>query len=71
MWGPREIDLFASDHNHRLPAFYSGYWNVHTWIFKRSISIGKVLIALMIGSLSLLIIEITSERTYVYDVLQR
>lgn len=29
-WGPHEIDWFASDHNHRLPVFYSRYWNVHS-----------------------------------------
>ncbi|CAG2190707.1 unnamed protein product [Mytilus edulis] len=30
LWGPHEIDWFASDHNHRLPVFYSRYWNVHS-----------------------------------------
>ena len=28
--GPHEINWFVSDHNHRLPVFYSRYWNVHS-----------------------------------------
>ena len=28
IWGPHEIDWFASDHNHKSPVFYSRYWNI-------------------------------------------
>jgi hypothetical protein len=28
LWGPHEIDWFANDDNHKLPIFYSRYWNV-------------------------------------------
>lgn len=28
IWGPHEIDWFANDYNHKLPIFYSKYWNV-------------------------------------------
>jgi hypothetical protein len=28
LWGPHEIDWFANDENHKLPVFYSRYWNV-------------------------------------------
>ena len=28
LWCPHEIDWFASDHNHKLPVFYSRYWNI-------------------------------------------
>jgi hypothetical protein len=28
LWGPHEIDWFANDDNHKLPVFYSRYWNV-------------------------------------------
>ena len=28
LWGPHEIDMFANDDNHKLPVFYSRYWNV-------------------------------------------
>jgi hypothetical protein len=28
LWGPHEIDWFANDDNHKLPVFYSSYWNV-------------------------------------------
>lgn len=30
LWGPHEIDWFASDHNNKLPVFYSRYWNVNS-----------------------------------------
>lgn len=30
LWGPHEIDWFASDHNYKLPVFYSRYWNVYS-----------------------------------------
>ncbi|CAC5411397.1 unnamed protein product [Mytilus coruscus] len=29
-WGPHEIDWFASDHNFKLPVFYSRCWNVNS-----------------------------------------
>ena len=28
LWGPHQIDWFANDDNHKLPVFYSRYWNV-------------------------------------------
>lgn len=28
LWGPFEVDWFASDSNHKLKMFYSRYWNV-------------------------------------------
>lgn len=27
LWGPFEVDWFASWHNHKVPTFYSRYWN--------------------------------------------
>lgn len=27
LWGPHEIDWFASDHNYKLVVFYSRFWN--------------------------------------------
>ena len=28
LWGPHEVDWFASDHNYKLAVFYSRFWNV-------------------------------------------
>ncbi|XP_033761087.1 uncharacterized protein LOC117342901 [Pecten maximus] len=28
LWGPHEIDWFASDNNNKLPVYFSRYWNV-------------------------------------------
>lgn len=28
LWGPFEVDWFASDSNHKLKLFYPRYWNV-------------------------------------------
>lgn len=30
VWGPHEIDWFASDYNNKLPVFYSRYWNMYS-----------------------------------------
>lgn len=30
LWGPHEIDWFASDDNHKLPIFYSRFWNMYS-----------------------------------------
>ena len=30
LWGPHEVDWFASDHNYKLVIFYSRFWNVYS-----------------------------------------
>ena len=29
LWGPHEVDWFASDHNFKLKVFFSRFWNRH------------------------------------------
>ena len=31
LWGPHEVDWFASDHNFKLTVFYSRFWNEHSF----------------------------------------